>query len=389
MRTPDCTAISKNAKAKIRGLVDANIIGICVSDRDGRLIEANDVYLRTLGHDREDLVSGRIHWMELTPPEWRDRADQALSEFARTGAIQPFEKEYFRKDGSRVPVLIGVAGIDESENQRVAFVLDLTERKRAEQALREREAKIRGLFEANIIGIFTANRGGGIIEANDAFLQIVGYDREDLISGRLRWTGLRAPEQPDRDALIVEELTTAGAIQPFETLFLRKDGSRVPVLVGAATFEPGGDEGVAFVLDLTERKRAEDAARRSEKELRDVIETIPAFAFSIRMDGSTEFVNRRVLEYTGWSPAELVSGQKWQSTIHPDDLENHLNKWRASLASGEPFENEVRHRNARGEYRWFLVRAVPLRDEHGNSQVVRNPDGHRGSQARRASLNAE
>ena len=129
-------------EAKIRGLVDANIIGICVLERDGRMIEANDALLRLLGYDREDLLSGRIHWMELTPPEWRDRADQAPSEFARTGAIQPFEKEYFRKDGSRVPVLIGVAGIDESENQRVAFVLDLTERKRAEQALRRSEASL-------------------------------------------------------------------------------------------------------------------------------------------------------------------------------------------------------------------------------------------------------
>jgi PAS domain S-box-containing protein len=114
-----------------------------------------------------------------------------------------------------------------------------------------------------------------------------------------------------------------------------------------------------------ERKRAEEALRRSEQELRDVIETIPAMAFSIRPDGSTEFVNRRVLEYTGLS-AETISGSGWESTIHAEDLESHMNKWRASMASGQPFENEVRHRNANGEYRWFLIRGVPLPDEHGN-----------------------
>jgi PAS domain S-box-containing protein len=105
--------------------------------------------------------------------------------------------------------------------------------------------------------------------------------------------------------------------------------------------------------------------RSQEKHLRDVVETIPAMAFSARSDGSTEFVNRPWLDYTGLSEkANLDSG--WQLTIHPDELDEHLSKWRASLATGAPFENEARQRDANGEYRWFLVRAVPLRDGHGN-----------------------
>jgi len=105
--------------------------------------------------------------------------------------------------------------------------------------------------------------------------------------------------------------------------------------------------------------------RREEKHLRDVVETIPAMAFSARPDGSTEFVNRPWQDYTGLSDkAKLGSGS--QHTVHPDDADEHLNKWRASLATGAPFENEVRHRDAHGEYRWFLVRAVPLRDKKGN-----------------------
>jgi PAS domain S-box-containing protein len=111
--------------------------------------------------------------------------------------------------------------------------------------------------------------------------------------------------------------------------------------------------------------RLSGRARRSEKQLRDVIETIPAMAFSIRPDGSTGFVNGRLLDYTGLS-ADTISGPGWQSTLHADDFESHMKRWRESMASGEPFENEARHRNARGEYRWFLVRAVPLRDEQGN-----------------------
>jgi PAS domain S-box-containing protein len=130
-------------EAKIRRLVDANVIGISISRRDGDIVEANDAFLKTLGYDREDLVSGRLRWTDMTPPEWRDRTARGLEELQRTGIIQPFEKEYFRRDGSRAPVLVGVAAFDEEQDQLVAFVLDLTERKRAEAEARDSERRYR------------------------------------------------------------------------------------------------------------------------------------------------------------------------------------------------------------------------------------------------------
>jgi len=124
-------------EARIRHLVDANIIGIIIWDLDGRILEANDAFLRMVGYDREDLISRCVRWTDLTPLEWRDRDEQQLvPELKMTGSLQPFEKEFFRKDGSRVPVLIGVATFEEGGDQGVAFVLDLTERKRAADALR-------------------------------------------------------------------------------------------------------------------------------------------------------------------------------------------------------------------------------------------------------------
>ena len=125
-------------EAKIRRLVESNIIGILIWDLEGQIIEANDEFLRIVGYDRADLVSGRLPWSALTPEEWLDRhRRQWTPELRVAGSLQPFEKEYFRKDGSRVPVLVGVASFEESENQGVSFVLDLTERKRGEDALRE------------------------------------------------------------------------------------------------------------------------------------------------------------------------------------------------------------------------------------------------------------
>ena len=135
----------------------------------------------------------------------------------------------------------------------------------------EREARIRRLFDANIIGIFQWKSEGQIIEANDAFLHMVGHDREDLVAGRLRWTDLTPPEWRLRhEQLWTPEIKLTGSLQPYEKEYFRKDGSRVPVLVGAASFDAGGTQGVSFVLDLSERKRAEAEARESEARYRDV-----------------------------------------------------------------------------------------------------------------------
>lgn len=126
---------------KIRRLFDANIIGIIIWEVEGRILEANDAFLRIVGYDREDLASGRLHRTDLTPPEWRDRDLHTVAELKRVGTAQPFEKEYVRKDGSRVPVLIG--GTMFGEGRGVGFVLDLTALKRAEAEGREHERRYR------------------------------------------------------------------------------------------------------------------------------------------------------------------------------------------------------------------------------------------------------
>jgi hypothetical protein len=124
--------------------------------------------------------------------------------------------------------------------------------------------------------------------------------------------------------------------------------------------------GVAFLVALLAgfyRRRIQQL-RHEEKHLRGVVETIPAMVLSVRPDGSTEFVNRPWQDYTGLSD-EAKLGSDWQLTVHPDDFDEHVDKWRTSLETGVPFENEVRHRDAKGEYRWFLVRVVPLRAKNG------------------------
>jgi PAS domain S-box-containing protein len=110
--------------------------------------------------------------------------------------------------------------------------------------------------------------------------------------------------------------------------------------------------------------RDRTARQDAEKELRDVIDAIPAIAFTAQPDGSSVWINRQWVEFTGLS-VEETTGSGWKSAVHPDDITEYAAHWHQSMATGEPFENEARHRRADGEYRWFLVRAVPLRDEQG------------------------
>jgi len=147
----------QNRDAKIRRLMEANVVGICLWDLNGQVLEANDTFLSMLQYNRGDVVSGRLRWTDLTPAEWRERDERAVAELCSTGTFQAFEKEYFRKDGSRTPVLIGGALFEESGNEAVAFVLDLTERKRAEGAVRELESEFAHINRVSMMGELAAS----------------------------------------------------------------------------------------------------------------------------------------------------------------------------------------------------------------------------------------
>jgi PAS domain S-box-containing protein len=145
----------REREARIRRLVDSNIVGIVIWDVQGRIIETNQAFLDIVGYAREDLVS--LRWTELTPAEWRDVDDQAFAELYATGSAQPHEKEYFRKDGTRVPVMVARAIFEWNRDEGVAFVVDLTERKHVEGALRDAQANLAHVMRITTLGELTAS----------------------------------------------------------------------------------------------------------------------------------------------------------------------------------------------------------------------------------------
>ena len=194
------------------------------------------------------------------------------------------------------------------------------ENSRLYRALEDREAKIRRLVDANILGIFFWNLEGAIIEANEAFLHMVQHGREDLVSGRVRWTDLTPAEWRERDERAVTELNGTGTVQPYEKEFLGKDMNRVPVLIGAALFQGGGNEGVAFVLDLSEQKQAEKALRRSESYLAEAQRLSQTGSWAWSPDTDVRFWSEECYRVLGFDPRDgPPQMEELIQRIHPDD----------------------------------------------------------------------
>jgi PAS domain S-box-containing protein len=147
--------------------------------------------------------------------------------------------------------------------------LEVAEREKAEAEVRQLasglEARIRRLVEANVVGIVMWNLEGAVTGANEAFLHMVQYDQDDIASGRVRWKDLTPAEWRNRDEQAIAELKVSSIFRPFEKEYLRKDGTRVPVLLGGALFESGGNDGVAFVLDLTEQRRVQEDLQQAQQ----------------------------------------------------------------------------------------------------------------------------
>ena len=150
----------------------------------------------------------------------------------------------------------------DGRRQAICIFQDFTEHKRAQEALRASEERCRRIADSNIIGIAFWDMDGRITEANQGFLDLVGFSREDLRAGGLRWRDITPTEYRHLDDRALTEMRACGACRPFEKEYARKDGRRVPVLIGAALLEKSECEGVAFILDLTERKRAEEELKR-------------------------------------------------------------------------------------------------------------------------------
>lgn len=224
----------------------------------GYLAECNNVMAQMYGFScAEEIVGARLADLLVQSDPHNI---EYLLRFIRSGyKLNAAESYEVDKEGKPKYFLNNLMGIVENGVLVRAWgtQLDITERKQVEEALRLSEAKFRRLVESNIVGVMSADYSGNIKEANDALLQIIGYTREELVAGLIRWREMTPPEHLPKDERAIEEINSFGACAPFEKEYIRKDGSRVPILLACALLEGSQDTTICVILNLTSRKQAE------------------------------------------------------------------------------------------------------------------------------------
>jgi PAS domain S-box-containing protein len=261
------------AHERLQSFVDANVVGFAIANPGGEIIETNDYYLNLIDYTREEFRQGRVDWRSITPPEWLPADEHAIEELRKRGKCTPYEKEYIRRDGTRVSVFLTDMMLSGPEELIMAFVIDITDLRRAEAELTTAQQQYRELFDSVNIGILRSTPGpeGSIIEANPTALRIFEAEsREQLLA--VRPSDLYFDHEQRRK--ISEEIVTRGAITDMEVRYKSLKGrsfwGRITAIKRTA------DDGTVYfdntIDDITGRKRAEDALRETAEYLNKLID---------------------------------------------------------------------------------------------------------------------
>ena len=363
-------------EAQLQTLLDAAPLGVYLVDQDFRIQQVNPIALAAFGNI-PNLV-GRdfdevIHFVWL-----QEYADEVVKRFRHTLETgEPYlvperikqrrdrdVMEYHEWQINRIPLPAGRYGV-------VCYFRDISAQVLARQAIAQSEERLRSFVEADVVGILFGDIYGGIHEANDELLRIMGYTREDLQTGRLRWTEITPPEYLPMEEQYITEALARGACSPYEKEYIRKDGSRVPVLIGYSLLGEAREQTVVFILDLSDRKQAEAALKEQTDLLNLIIGSIGDGLIMANSQGEFVLVNQAAERIFGRLTNEQACDE-WsrtyglflpdQQTLFPDQ---QLPLYRA--IRGE-YANDVEvfvHRDPAAIGRWVSISGFPIRDSSG------------------------
>lgn len=360
----------EESEKRFRSLVESNIFGVAFGDFQGQIKYANDYFLNMIGYNRQDLEANLIRWIDITPPEYMYLDYQAGEQLQQSGISTPFEKEYLCKDGSRVPILVGGAllqnQVDES-TEIISFYLDLREQKKAEKARQESEKRFGIMFNQAKVGIALVALDGQFLEVNPAMSKIIGYSQEEL--RQMKFQDVTHPEDLEADwALAKQVIKHEISGYSIEKRYIRKDGKIVWVnLTSSALWDDEGNIqfGFGILEDISERKQVQEALIESEERFRVMFNQAAIGIGLISLNGEFLQVNPALCQITGYSPKELRQ-KRFQDLSHPDDLQAYLGK-NARLMAGEikDYSMSKRYLHKNGSIIWVDINISTVLDSTG------------------------
>jgi PAS domain S-box-containing protein len=311
----------RQSQASLRRLVESNLIGVVIADTGGKVIEANDAFLSITGYTREDIRASTLSWKAIASEEHADRDRNAVGQPSGTGRRVPVEKEYIRKDGSRVPVLVGTTSVEDAGGASISFIIDLTELRKARGAVAESERRLRTLVEQSPLGIQIFAPDGQILLANKAWERIWESSLNDL-------QGYNVLQDPQLDKIglkpfVLQAFSGEPAVVPrfrYDPALNGRPGKPrwvqlylYPVKSGTGQIR----EAVLIVQDVTDVKRAEEALQRSEEQLRLVIDALPVLIGYLDQEKRYRLNNQL---YEEWFdiPADEIIGKSMREVIGDD-----------------------------------------------------------------------
>ena len=344
----------ERATSRFARLTEAGIIGTVVIDLDDwGVVDVNDTLLRLVGYSRDELVSGRVPWASLTAPEWSDVDARAIEQLTTTGVAGLREKEFTRKDGTRVPVLAGSAMLGGTTKECISFVLDLTERKEAERGRREAERRSQRMVESATVGMWTVGADGRTTFMNARMADLLGCDRAEAV-GMPTTEFFFAEDRPAMAERFAKRRD--GLAGTYEQRFRRPDGAAGVLSIESSPLydAQGRYEGVlGIATDITERRRIEDALRSSEVRYRLMFDNspLPKWMYDVETLRFLD-VNEAAVRHYGYSREEFLA--KTITDIRPAEdvpalleaerraeLPPNFGVWRLRKKSGDIIQVEI------------------------------------------------
>ena len=366
--------------ARLAGIYDARIVGLLYTRFDGVITEANDAFLDIIGYTRSDLEGGKISWVDMTPPEHADVSQLALSQLKATGICEPFSKEYWRKDGTRVWVLLGSSLLKNGDHAQIlTYVINITNLKEAEKREQELYIKMqhqqqemfRILNDAPIAIVIRRGPELKVEYANQTALSYISFDKQKVLGTSAEDFHAKLKTNYDTSGLM--EVYRSGKSLKGKAQKVKYDRHGTGELAEGwfdYVWEPTFDEsgcvnGVAtFTFEVSDLMRANQELTKNEQRFRFIADAIPHKMWTSGPNGTATYFNKGWTEYLQEEQIDKLRIKAWKS-IHPEERLIVELAWKNTVDKGTDMEIEQRLRRHDGVYQWHLTRVCACKDEEG------------------------